>query len=121
MKFYWISTGVAWILAAGLLFVHPGVSLTTVFVAKFLYGVGQGVILVLAYSIVMKICPDSLEGFIFASMTSFMNIGEQALAPNIVANLEPLFGMIPSFYFLIIFSVLGLLIIPKLIKEDKYI
>ena len=119
IKFYWISTGIAWVLISSLLIIHPGVNLTLLFIAQFLHGFGAGIITVITYSIVMKLCPESIEGFIFATMTSFMNIGQQALAPNIVANLEPIFGMIPSIFFMIIFSVIGLLLTPKLIKEDK--
>ena len=74
-----------------------------------LSGFGLGLIITSTYSIVMQVCPTSIEGFMFATLTSFMNIGYGALAPPLITNLGAVFGsVIPAFYIVFIFSLIGL-------------
>ncbi|MFX0061539.1 MAG: MFS transporter [Candidatus Hermodarchaeota archaeon] len=116
-RIYWIVTIIAWILVTPWLLVNQAVALPYLALANLSLGIARGMITVLTYIIVMKLCPKSIEGFMFATLTSFMNIGLAVLAPNLVAFFEPYIGMMPALFFLVPFSIVGLLLVPKLLES----
>lgn len=89
-------------------------------------GIGRGIVSVATYGILMRLCIESMEGFLFAIFTSVMNIGLNALAPNIISFFgETLgFGMIPAMFTMLPVMLLGLLAVPlinKNIEKNKKI
>ena len=114
-KIYWIVTGVAWLLVTPWLLVNPSSDFIMLAIANLSLGTARGMITVLTYIIVMRLCPTSIEGFMFATLTSFMNVGLAVLAPQMVARFEPILGMMPALFTLLPFSIIGLLLVPTLL------
>lgn len=94
-----------------------------VYVAQFTYGIGRGMMIVLVYSVVMRVCPKTLEGFMFATLTSAMNIGLTAITPNTIAFFTERFGLAPSIFSTIPYTIIGLIalefILRDLVKRDQ--
>ncbi|MHA2426075.1 MAG: MFS transporter, partial [Candidatus Thorarchaeota archaeon] len=96
-SFYWLVVLVMLLLHTPWLLVGPGVEPYLVFFAMATSGIGRGIAVVLIYSVVMRLCPDSFEGFAFATFSSFMNIGDLALGTNLLPYIANFFGMNVAF------------------------
>lgn len=90
-----------------------------VYAAQFTYGIARGAMAVLTYSVVMRVCPKSIEGFMFATLTSSMNIGLYALTPNVVAFFVPHMGFASSLFTVVPFTMIGLLVLNIILKDLK--
>ena len=75
--------------------------------------------IVLTYSVVMRVCPKSIEGFMFATLTSSMNIGLYALTPNVIAFFVPRLGFASSLFTVVPFTMIGLLVLNIILKDLK--
>ena len=88
-----------------------------VYVAQFTYGMGRGMMTVLVYSIVMRICPKSIEGFMFATLTSAMNIGLYTITPKTMAYFTPKLGLAPSMFSVVPYTIIGLIALSMILTE----
>jgi hypothetical protein len=77
-------------------------------------GIARGIVTLTTYSVLMRLCSETLEGFMFAIFTSLMNFGLGALTPKIVAYFgETLgWGMIPALFVMIPVMFIGVLTVP---------
>ncbi|MHA1619950.1 MAG: MFS transporter [Promethearchaeota archaeon] len=119
MKFVWLTLLAIWLFIVPLLFINSDSNVWVVYIVEAFYGVSRGLVTVLTYLFIMQLCPESVEGFVFATMTSFMNIGLMAITPNVIAFFIPILGFAPSFFTLIPFSVLAVALIPKIKKQKE--
>lgn len=117
MKFVWLTLLAIWVFIVPLLFISADSNVWVVYLVEGLYGVSRGLVIVLTYLYIMQLCPESVEGFVFATMTSLMNVGLMAISPNVIAFFIPILGFAPSFFTLIPFSVLAVALIPKIKKQ----
>ncbi|MDY7078637.1 MAG: MFS transporter [Chloroflexota bacterium] len=122
IKFYWISSGVSWLLMIPWIFINSETAtLSLVFIGMILYGLMSSVVYVLTYGLAMQLCPESIEGFFFSTLTSFMNVGQVALGPNLVSASAELIGVginITSFV-CIILNVIYLLFATSIIRQSQ--
>ena len=88
-----------------------------VYAAQITYGIARGAMIVLTYSVVMRVCPKSIEGFMFATLTSSMNIGLYALTPNVIAFFVPRLGFTSSLFTVVPFTMIGLLVLNTILKN----
>jgi len=114
--FYWVTIVVITLLMIPWLFVTTTSEPLLIFVAMSTSGMGRGIAVVLIYSVVMRLCPKTIEGFAFATFSSFMNIGDLALGSNIIALVEPLVGMNVAFFATIPFALIGILAVMPLLR-----
>ena len=117
-KTYFILSGVViWILILPMISLLFTSSIIVIFIAKAFSGAAMGITIVVAQSLAQKECPRSIEGFYFATLTSFMNIGQVMVGPMIVGFFSGSLGLIQSVFTLIpitaIAIVLGILISKK--------
>jgi len=117
MKFVWLTLLAIWLFIVPLLFINSGSNIWVVYIVEALYGVSRGLVTVLTYLFIMELCVESVEGFVFATMTSMMNIGLMAITPIMIATFIPLIGFAPSFFTLIPFTVIAVALIPKIKKQ----
>lgn len=116
---------ISWILYLPWLLVNNNWDNTSLLIlAQCGLGLGTGLVHVCSYGIVMRLCYQSIEGFMFAIFTSVFNIGMVAIAPNVIAYFGETLGMgiIPAMYTMIPVTLLGMLIVPainKTIEERK--
>ncbi len=117
-RFYAIVSVVCWVLMATWLLVYiDPTNVTYVFIAQFCSGLARGLTAVLTYAVVMMLCPESIEGFMFATLTSFMNIGQATLVPNTITALAPsLGGVVPAFFSAVPYTILGLLFLYVILR-----
>jgi MFS family permease len=115
--FFWVSI-LPWFLVG-----NTAERLVWVYVAQFTYGIGRGMMTVLVYSVVMRVCPKTLEGFMFATLTSAMNIGLYTITPNTMAFFAERIGLAPSMFTAIPYTIIGLIalefILRDLAKRDR--
>ncbi len=116
-QFYWAVVLVVGILHVPWLLVAPGVDPLLVYFAMATSGLGRGIVVVLVYSVVMRLCPDSIEGFAFATFSSFMNIGDLVIGTNLIAQLELLFGINLAFIFIVPIALIGILAVMPLVSS----
>ena len=84
---------------------------------QLLYGFGTGLIVASAYSIVMQVCPASIEGFFFATLTSFMNVSYGAFGPVLITKLGKVFGsVIPAFYVVLVYTIIAMVFLFFILK-----
>ncbi len=85
-----------------------------VILGVFCMSISRGIVTVTTYAVLMRLCTETLEGFLFAIFTSLMNIGLSALTPNIVVyfgeTLE--WGMIPALFVMMPVMFTGVLMVP---------
>jgi len=87
---------------------------------SFVRNIGNGMMVVTIYTIIMRICIPSIEGFIFALMTSVMNIGQLAISPKILGATLPKFGITLSMLVLSLAVIFAVFLISLIMKElDK--
>jgi len=111
---------VIWILMLPWLLVNGNWDNTfLVILAQATLGLARGITTVVTYSIIMRLCAEAVEGFMFAIFTSAMNIGSAAIAPKIVAFFGETVGMgiIPAAFTMIPFMFIGILMIPGINKS----
>jgi len=109
--FYW-ALMLPWLLVA-----RSGASVPLIFICQFLSGIGYGLGNVIVFTIAMRLCPASIEGFMFCTFMSFSNIGEYALGANVIAGLSgAMGGIVPAFFSLIPFSLLALLFVAVILR-----
>ncbi|MBN2047322.1 MAG: MFS transporter [Anaerolineaceae bacterium] len=119
-KFYWIVSGVFWVSVLPWLLVSAEMKdVFWVYAAQLSFGVGMGFMRVLTYSVVMRVCPKSVEGFMFATLTSAMNIGLYTITPNTIAFFEPKVGVIGALFTTIPYTVIGLLALGLILSGLK--
>ncbi len=121
MPFYALTTVAYWILMLPwLLVARSGGGVPLIFACQFLSGIGYGLGNVIVFTIAMRLCPASIEGFMFCTFMSFSNIGEYALGANVITGLAgSMGGIIPSFFSLLPFSLLALLFVGLIIRALK--
>jgi len=121
MPFYTLTTVAYWILMLPwLLVARSGGGVPLIFACQFLSGIGYGLGNVIVFTIAMRLCPASIEGFMFCTFMSFSNIGEYALGANVITGLSgAMGGIIPSFFTLLPFSLLALLFVGAIIGALK--
>jgi len=117
-KVFVLISAFAWVLMSSwMLLMKLDASPVLVGIIQFLYGFGSGLIVTSAYSVVMQVCPTSIEGFFFATLTSFMNIGYGAVAPVLITRLGDVFGsVIPAFYVALVYTVIALVFLFFILK-----
>lgn len=116
----WLMFAVIWVLIAPWLLVQghwENVGLV-IFVHATM-GLARGIVSVVTYAILMRLCSETIEGFMFAIFTSVMNIGLMTLSPKIIAYFgETLgIGMIPALFTMIPLMLIGILTIPAINKS----
>ena len=120
MRFHAIAALLYWALCLPWLLVGDRDAVVLIFIAMFLSGIGYGLVNVIQFTIGMRLCPASIEGFMFCTLMSFANIGEYALGSNIITSLAPsLGGLIPAFFSLIPFSIFGLLALRPILGAGR--
>jgi MFS family permease len=117
-KVFVLISAFAWLLMSSwMLLMKLDASPVLVGIIQLLYGFGSGLIVTSAYSVVMQVCPTSIEGFFFATLTSFMNIGYGAIAPVLITRLGNVFGsVIPAFYVALVYTVIALVFLFFILK-----
>jgi predicted MFS family arabinose efflux permease len=83
----------------------------------FLRNIGNGMMVVTTYTIIMKVAKPSIEGFIFALMTSVMNIGQILISPKTLGATLPKLGITVSLLILSMAVVLAVVLINVILKE----
>ena len=116
-QFYWAVVLVVSILHTPWLLVTPGVDPLLVYFAMATSGIGRGIAVVLVYSVVMRLCPDSIEGFAFATFSSFMNIGDLLLGTNLIAQLERFVSINIAFVLIVPIALIGVLAVMPLVSS----
>lgn len=118
LSFYAWTSVLYWVLMLPWLLVPRSVSsIPLIFVCQFLSGIGYGLGNVIVFTIGMRLCPPSIEGFMFCTLMSFSNIGEYALGANVITGLSAAMGgIIPAFFSLIPFSLLALLFVALILR-----
>lgn len=84
---------------------------------SFLRSVGGGFLVVTSLTIVMRICKPSIEGFIFALMSSVMNIGQFVISPKLLGVFLPKLGITASLYILAISAIIAVFLIKLIMGE----
>jgi MFS family permease len=115
--FYWLVVVVMLLLHTPWLLVSPGASEFLVFFAMATSGIGRGIAVVLIYSVVMRLCPDSFEGFAFATFSSFMNLGDLAIGTNLLPVIASYFGMNVAFVFIVPIAFIGVIAAMPLVSS----
>ncbi|MHA1202910.1 MAG: MFS transporter [Candidatus Heimdallarchaeaceae archaeon] len=115
---YFIVSGVViWALILPMIALIFTSSTAVIFLVNVGLGAAMGITIVVAQSLAQKECPRSIEGFYFATLTSFMNIGQVMAGPMIIGAFSVSLGLIPAIYTLIpvtvVAVVLGILISKK--------
>jgi MFS family permease len=119
LGFHALTAVLYWILTLPWLLVGSGDSTLLIFSAMFLSGIGYGLINVIQFTIAMRLCPASIEGFMFCTLMSFANIGEYALGANVITSLAgPAGGLIPAFFTLVPLSLLGFFAIARILAPS---
>jgi len=110
MKFYTASFMGSWVLVLPWFLVPAsGSNALPIFFAQFSTGLAYGILNVLALGVIMQICDPGIEGFMFATLMSFSNLGEYALGANVITNFEGLAGgIIPALFTPVPLTVMGL-------------
>ncbi|NJP40921.1 folate/biopterin family MFS transporter [Oscillospiraceae bacterium HV4-5-C5C] len=111
----WIMFGLIWVLLLPWLLVDGHWSNTAlVIVANLTMGMARGIVTVITYAVLMRLCSDAIEGFMFAVFTSVMNIGLQSIAPKVIAYFGQTlnWGMIPALFTMLPLMLIGILTIP---------
>jgi len=86
----------------------------------FLRNIGNGMMVVTTYTIVMRVSKPSIEGFMFALMTSVMNIGQIVISPKVLGAILPKLGITVSLLVLSSSVILAVFMISLIMKEfDK--
>lgn len=82
-------------------------------------GFARGAVSVITYAVLMRLCSESIEGFMFSIFTSVMNLGLQMVSPKIIAYFgETLgMGMVPAMFTMIPMMLIGMLLIPAINKS----
>lgn len=82
-------------------------------------GIARAIVTVTTYAILMRLCSEAIEGFMFAIYTSVMNIGLMALSPKIIAYFGETvgIGIIPALFTMMPFMLIGVLMVPGINKS----
>ena len=118
MKTIYIVTGIFLVLTASwfIFELNPdNAGLYTL--CTFLRNIGNGMMVVTTYTIIMKVAKPSIEGFIFALMTSVMNIGQILISPKTLGFTLPKLGITVSLLILSLAVVLAVVLIKVIFKE----
>jgi MFS family permease len=83
----------------------------------FLRNIGNGMMVVTTYTIIMKIAKPSIEGFMFAVMTSVMNVGQILISPKTLGATLPSLGITVSLLILSVSVVIAVFFISLILKE----
>lgn len=83
----------------------------------FLRNIGNGMMVVTTYTIIMKVAKPSIEGFIFALMTSVMNIGQILISPKVLGATLPKMGITVSLLILSSAVVLAVVLMGVIFKQ----
>lgn len=119
-KVIFVLFGLIWIFMIPWLFVQGNWDNSTmVIIAQTSMGISRGIVTVTTYAVLMKLCSETLEGFMFAIFTSLMNVGLLALTPNIVAYFGETrgWGMIPALFIMMPVMLIGVLLVPGINKS----
>lgn len=119
---YLALTVAAWILIAPWLLVHINPeSIHTIYLVQCLYGFGSIAISVMAFAVLMRLCPAPIEGFMFALYMSLVNLGVLFIAPVTITRLQHLVGgLIPAFFSILVYTVVGLVVLRAiLVRTDE--
>lgn len=119
-KIIFILYGLIWLFMVPWLFVLGNWDNTVaVILAQTCMGVSRGIVTVVTYSVLMRLCSEALEGFMFAIFTSLMNVGQLALTPNIVAYFGNTlgWGMISALFVMMPIMLIGVLLVPGINKS----
>ena len=122
IKFFVLVSVIFWVMILPWMLVGRNVANGNyfwVYVAQFCYGIARGAMVVLTYSVVMRVCSKSIEGFMFATLTSAMNIGLHALTPNLIAYFEPRFGFASALFTVLPFTLIGLVVLNVILNDLK--
>ena len=84
---------------------------------SFVRNLGNGMMVVTAMTIIMRICKPSIEGFIFALMASVANIGQFVISPKLLGATLPKLGITVSLYFLAILTIIAVFLINLIMRE----
>lgn len=109
-----------WVLVCPLLLVQGHWDNTPLVIfAHATMGIARGAVSVITYAVLMRLCSESIEGFMFSIFTSVMNIGLQTLSPKVIAYFgETLgIGMIPAMFTMVPLMLIGVLLIPAINKS----
>lgn len=109
-----ISFAVIWLLfTPWLLVMQNWENVALVFIAQICMGIARGITIVVTYALIMPLCNSTVEGFMFATFTSLMNIG-RGFASKVVAFFgETLnWGMVPAIFVILPIMAIGLLMVP---------
>ncbi|WP_042432851.1 MFS transporter [Faecalispora jeddahensis] len=82
-------------------------------------GFARGAVSVITYAVLMRLCSESIEGFMFSIFTSVMNLGLHMVSPKIIAYFgETLgMGMVPAMFTMMPMMLIGMLLIPTINKS----
>lgn len=83
----------------------------------FLRNIGNGMMIVTLYTVVMRVSTASIEGFMFAIMTSVMNIGQIIISPQTLGFTLPRVGITASLLILSVSVVIAVFLIGVLLRE----
>ena len=114
-KAIFILFGLIWLLMTPwLLVIGRWENTPLVLLANISMGIARGLVTVTTYAVLMRLCSETLEGFMFAIFTSLMNLGLSALTPNLVSYFgETLgWGMIPALFIMAPVMFVGVLMVP---------
>ena len=103
-----------WILILPWIFVRNDSSAFLVYLSAATIGLSYGALRPPTYRISMELCPPEIEGFMFSTLMSFANIGDFAIAVQIVGLFTNYIHITYAFYTLIPMAIIAVLILPKL-------
>ena len=109
-----ISFALIWLLFTPWLMVMQNwENVALIYIAQICMGIARGITIVVTYALIMPLCNSTVEGFMFATFTSFMNIG-RGLATKTVAFFGETvgIGMVPAIFVILPIMGIGLLMVP---------
>ena len=101
-------------------------NIALIYLAQIGMGIARGIVIVVTYALIMPLCNSSVEGFMFATFTSLMNLGRGTASKIIAFFGETLdWGIVPSIFLIMPIMAIGLLMVPGInrgiaqIKESQ--
>ena len=111
----WIMFIATWVLISPLLLMDGRWDNTALVIfAHVTMGIARGIVTLITYAILMRLCSEAIEGFMFSIFTSAMNLGTGAIAPKVIAYFGETvgIGMIPALFTMMPLMLIGVLMIP---------
>jgi len=120
LKYYAVYLVAFWIMFIPWLAVDRGPeNLALIFGSAIPLGFIHGMGMTLTLTLAMRVCPKSIEGFVFAIMMSAISFGNITIGPKTATAFSDRLGLIPSIFTLIPYGLLSLVFLYPMLKALK--